>query len=66
MGNTGLILCLGQIVPLLLSIIPTERALRKNFDNKGRRRVPSPKGSRGGIEVPASRHEMQKGGDKRD
>ena len=65
-GNTGLILCLGQIVPLLLSIIPTERALRKNFDKKGRRRVLSPKGGRGGVEVPAGRREMQKGGDKRD
>lgn len=37
-GNVGTVLCLLQIIPLILSIVPTELALRKNFDKDGRRR----------------------------
>ena len=37
-GNVGTVLCLLQIIPLILSIVPTELALRKNFDKNGRRR----------------------------
>lgn len=33
----GGIVCGAQLIPLLLSIIPTELALRKNFDKEGRR-----------------------------
>ena len=31
-GSVGTVLCLLQIIPLILSIVPTELALRKNFD----------------------------------
>ena len=31
-----------QLIPLLLSIIPTERALKKTFDRNGMRRTPPP------------------------
>ena len=37
-GSVGTVLCLLQIIPLILSIVPTELALRKNFDKNGRRR----------------------------
>lgn len=37
-GNVGGILCGIQMIPLIGSIIPTERALRKNFDKNGNRR----------------------------
>ena len=35
-GNVGGILCVFQMIPLVGSIIPTEIALRKNFDKYGR------------------------------
>lgn len=34
----GGLLCLLQIIPLLLVIYPTEKALRRNFDNDGNRK----------------------------
>ena len=34
-GNVGGILCVFQMIPLVGSIIPTEIALRKNFDKYG-------------------------------
>ena len=37
-GNLGLLLCGVQLVPLLGSIIPTEIALKRTFDQNGRRR----------------------------
>lgn len=37
-GNVGGILCGIQMIPLIGSIIPTERALRENFDKNGNRR----------------------------
>ena len=37
-GIAGTVLCTIQLLPLLLSIIPTERALRKTFDKDGNRR----------------------------
>lgn len=37
-GTAGTVLCTLQLLPLLLSIIPTERALRKTFDKDGNRR----------------------------
>lgn len=36
-GIAGGIVCGAQLIPLLLSIIPTELALRRNFDKEGRR-----------------------------
>lgn len=35
---SGGLLCLLQIIPLLLVIYPTEKALRRNFDNDGNRK----------------------------
>ncbi|MGL4737664.1 MAG: SdpI family protein [Cellulosilyticaceae bacterium] len=37
-GAVGGILCVVQLIGLMLPIIPTERALRKNFDENGNRR----------------------------
>lgn len=37
-GSFGGILCFVQIVFLIASIFPTERALRKNFDKHGNRK----------------------------
>lgn len=34
-GKVGVILCLVQLIPLVGAIIPTEKALRKNFDKNG-------------------------------
>lgn len=36
-GVLGLVICLIQIIPLCVSIIMTERGLRRYFDKKGRR-----------------------------
>ena len=38
-GNTGLIVSSFQLVPVVGSIIPTEIALKKTFDQDGRRKV---------------------------
>lgn len=35
-GTVGSVLCIIQLVPMLYVIVPTERALQKNFDSKGR------------------------------
>ena len=32
----GLVICFIQLVPLTISIIPTERALKNNFDQNGK------------------------------
>ena len=37
-GTVGAILCFVQMIPLLGWIIPTEKALKKNFDNNGKRK----------------------------
>lgn len=37
-GNLGAIICLFQIVPILVSIVLTEKALKDNFDEDGNRR----------------------------
>ncbi len=37
-GTVGGIVCAVQLLVLIGSIFPTERALRKNFDREGRRR----------------------------
>lgn len=34
-GMTGVIIVFAQLVPMLCVIIPTEHALRKNFDKTG-------------------------------
>jgi hypothetical protein len=34
----GAVLCIVQLIALMLSIIPTEKALKKNFDENGKRR----------------------------
>ncbi len=39
-GTVGMVVCLLQLLPLILSIIPTERALKRTFDRYGRRRNP--------------------------
>ena len=39
-GMTGGIIVFVQIVPMLCVIIPTEHALRKNFDKNGNRKEP--------------------------
>lgn len=36
-GIFGAAVCIGQVVALILSIIPTEIALKKNFDENGQR-----------------------------
>ncbi len=37
-GVLGMILCIVQCAVLVLSIIPTEKALQRNFDDDGIRR----------------------------
>lgn len=37
-GATGLVLCVLQMIPLMGAAIPTELALKKNFDETGHRR----------------------------
>ena len=37
-GTYGGIICVLQLIPLIASIFPTERALRKNFDQNGIRK----------------------------
>ncbi len=37
-GNMGGAVCMVQCVILVLTILPTERALKKQFDREGRRR----------------------------
>ena len=39
-GMTGMIAVFAQLVPMLCVIIPTEHALRKNFDKNGNRKEP--------------------------
>ena len=39
-GMTGVIVVFVQLVPMLCVIIPTEHALRKNFDKNGNRKEP--------------------------
>lgn len=38
-GTFGMILCFLQLVPLVGSIIPTERALKRTFDEYGHRKT---------------------------
>ena len=37
-GLMGSLVCLAQLVPLIGAIFPTERALRREFDENGNRR----------------------------
>lgn len=37
-GSYGGIICMIQLIPLVGSILPTEKALRRSFDKNGRRR----------------------------
>lgn len=37
-GNAGLILCAVQMIFLAAPVVPTEMALKKNFDKNGRKR----------------------------
>lgn len=39
-GVVGGVVCMAELVPLVYVIVPTERALKQNFDSKGNRRVP--------------------------
>ena len=39
-GTVGGVVCMAELVPLVGSIVPTEIALRKNFDKLGNRRCP--------------------------
>lgn len=39
-GTAGGMLCAVQLIPLAGAILPTELALRKNFDKSGKRRQP--------------------------
>lgn len=36
-GSTGMTLCFVQLIPMVIPIIPTESALKKTFDQYGRR-----------------------------
>jgi len=38
-GNVGFVLVFLQLIPLVAPIIPTERALKRNFDQYGRRKA---------------------------
>ena len=38
-GFVGMIVCYVQIVVMILPAIPTELALRKNFDKNGKRKI---------------------------
>jgi len=35
-GTVGAVVCLVQMIPLLGCIVPTEKALKKNFDSEGK------------------------------
>lgn len=37
-GTLGAVICLVQIIPLVGAVLPTEKALKKNFDKNGNRR----------------------------
>lgn len=37
-GNVGSIICMLQLIPLVLAILPTEIALKKTFDKDGNRK----------------------------
>lgn len=37
-GNVGSIICMLQLIPLVLTILPTEIALKKTFDKDGNRK----------------------------
>lgn len=37
-GYAGTAVCLAQLVPMALAIVPTEAALKKNFDTNGQRK----------------------------
>ena len=37
-GNVGAVICMIQMIPLIGVIAPTERALKRRFDEKGNRR----------------------------
>ena len=37
-GTVGGLVCFVQLIPLIGAIIPTERALKKNFDKNGNRK----------------------------
>lgn len=38
-GTFGIIICTFQTIGLIASIIPTERALRRNFDQQGHKKI---------------------------
>ncbi|EFI42014.1 MULTISPECIES: SdpI family protein [Peptoniphilus] len=38
-GKIGGIICLLQLIVLILSIIPTEKALKKSFDSNGNKKI---------------------------
>lgn len=38
-GSVGAIVCLGQLVAMVLPIFPTQRALKKHFDDQGNRKA---------------------------
>lgn len=38
-GYVGAALCTVQLVPMLAVIVPTEQALKRNFDSQGRRKT---------------------------
>lgn len=37
-GTSGAVICLVQIIPLIGAVLPTEKALKKNFDKNGNKR----------------------------
>lgn len=37
-GTLGAVICLVQIIPLVGAVLPTEKALKKNFDKDGNKR----------------------------
>lgn len=37
-GTLGAVICLIQIIPLIGAVLPTEKALKKNFDKDGNKR----------------------------
>ena len=38
-GTVGGIVCFIQLVPLIATIVPTERALKREFDRNGKRKI---------------------------
>lgn len=46
-GDVGAWVCFAQMVPLIGALIPTEYALRKQFDKNGKRRKQSADGEKG-------------------